>query len=248
MNKNKLTFEYANIFFLFTGIIYCDLKTPAELVETYREFPPFYTSVKDFTLADMQGPMKTYAETYDLQPGKSFLTNKHNVTGAIIPSEMARYYLQQGLIVENIVKVIQFRPGDYCFYDYVQELIEERRRGAKIQGDVFGNMAKLVLNAAVGYSIMRLDKFPTYKIVDDKGYKKLFRKNLDWISYEFLGATANLRDYFGEAESENFPDLHMIGISPFNDTAIKTSSLPMLIGKIKKIIIFNKKKVLIICF
>lgn len=175
--------------------------------------------------------MKSYAETYGLKPGKSFLTNKHNVNGAIIPSEMAKYYLQQGLIVENIVKVIQYRPGDYCFFDYVQKLLEERRQGAKIQGDVFGSMAKLVLNAAVGYSIMRADKFPTYKIVDDKGYKKMFRKNVDWTSYEFLGATANLRNYFGEEESEKFPDLHMIGISPLNDATIKTSSLPMLIGK-----------------
>jgi len=206
------------------GICFCDVEVPTKMHEKFVEFPPLFVKVDKFNTNMIKGTMFDYVKSFNLTPPESFLTTKMSSTNSILPTEIVKYYLKEGFYVKNLTKVIQFEPGNKLFHKFLQDKVQERRNGEKKGGSVVSNMAKLSLNAAVGYTLLREEKLGKPRICDEKALKRAVRMN-NILEIDYIGPTYHAKEYYAK-KKEKCDTLYYISTEKENFTP----SLPILIG------------------
>jgi len=206
------------------GIVFCDVNVPNYLRDKHSEFPPIYIRKTNFKLEDLHEPMKSYAMSNDLKPPSSFLTTTMKGSDLILPTEFVQFYLKQGFNVTNVKKIIQYEPNYRPFEKFLNDRIDERRSSTKNGGSVLNNMAKLLQNAAIGYTLLREEKLGNSKIIEEKHLSKIVRLK-QILDIDYLGPTVLGSQYL---QQKGLPVKHMYYACTQREQFIP--SLPVTIG------------------
>jgi len=192
------------------GIVFCDVTVPDDLREKFSDFPPIYIKMKDFTTNDLCEPMRGYALRNNLKPPNNFLTTQMSGSNLVLPTEMIQYYLQEGFSVSNLVKIIQFEPGYRPFEKFLLDRVKERREGFEKGATVVSNMAKLLQNAAVGYTLLREDKLTNTQVVTEEKLARLARLR-DVLETDYIAPTTYGENYL-RSKKVNVKHLYLASV------------------------------------
>ena len=149
------------------GCVECDIHVPSHLTHKFHEFCPIFKTV-DIPFRLVGEHMKTYAR----QMGISEKSTKSLVSSNIgerqfIATPLLRWYLQHGLEVSKVYKVVQFTPRK-AFGDFAKEVSAARLAGARDPDkEILANTFKLWGNSAYGRTVMRKDKHNSIKYSDE---------------------------------------------------------------------------------
>lgn len=209
---------------LIFGICFCDVNVPDHLREKHYEFPPIYVKINEFNVEKMHEPIRSYAKEHGIKPPSCFLTTLMKGTGLVLPTEMVKFYIDEGFEITNVTKVIQYEQGYRPFKKFLAERVQERREGHKNGASVISHMAKLLQNAAVGYTLLCEDKLTNGRIVTQQQLAQISRiKNI--VTTDYIGPTLHGEQYL---EKKKLPVKHLYFTSTQREKFIP--SLPVVIG------------------
>ena len=90
----------------------------------------------------------------------------------MVTSQLLRWYLSKGLLVENVTAFIKYTPKA-CFGQFMNQVVAARRKAdANTCDSAAGNTAKLIGNALYGKTITNREKFNNVNYCDSKNATK----------------------------------------------------------------------------
>ncbi|KAI9188571.1 uncharacterized protein BJ171DRAFT_549374 [Polychytrium aggregatum] len=124
----------------FFGFAKVDIHVPDSLRNHFSHFPPIF--IKDAE----EGKIKSVMDAKEI----------------ILFSPLLRWYLEHGLVITNIHRLVSFEPNR-CFQSFVDEVTEARQQG----GDsILADTMKLFGNSAYGRSLMKREDFSRVRVVE----------------------------------------------------------------------------------
>ena len=158
------------------GFVICDVSTPDHLKPKFNEFPLVFKHAQ-ITLDNCGEFMSTIAAADGLlKKPKELLISTHSAQQILLATPLIKFYLEQGLSINNISKIYQYRPVR-CFSAFVATCQERR-----ILGDIdpskalYSRLYKDMGNHSYGYSLTRKDKQNDIIIAGKKEFRKLKEK------------------------------------------------------------------------
>ena len=136
------------------GFVECDIRVPDHLLEKFSEMPPIFKNV-NLTRDHLSEHMRAFAEEEGyLKRPQRYLIGSMFGKQILLLTELLKWYLQQGLVVDKVYKVIEFEraPILKSFGDSVTEA----RRGGDTDSSqkLLANTAKLIGNSLYGKTIV----------------------------------------------------------------------------------------------
>ena len=113
------------------GAILCDIHVPDNLKEKFSEMTPIFKHAvvsEDDIGPHMREFLSKRKESF--KPTKYLIGSMYG-KGILIISELARWYLENGLIITRIEQFIQFQPKR-CFKAFADQVTNDRRQGSII--------------------------------------------------------------------------------------------------------------------
>ncbi len=150
------------------GLVQCDIETPDELKEYFREMTPIF---KNTTVSrdDVGEKMKAYAEEHELlsRPRKT-LVGSYHAKGILLATPLLRWYLLHGLRVTHVYQTVEYTPQT-CFKQFGEKVSEARRMGDQNPDyAIIADTMKLLGNSGYGKTITNKDKHRQIAYCDDK--------------------------------------------------------------------------------
>ena len=136
------------------GFVVADVITDDDVIQKWEQdgflFPPCIQR-KQLEMKHLSPFMaKRYAE--DNRTPKSTVIQSYNAQGVLLMTELVKLYLERGIKVKNIQKVMQYQPGRA-----LAPFVEKVRIAAKEENDEqMGTTAKLMFNSGK-FKLYRID-------------------------------------------------------------------------------------------
>ena len=149
----------------FFGLVECDIRVPPELEEKFDEMSPIFKNV-EIGRGDLSKHMQEFAE------GKQFLQRPQRMLigslfgeKVLLLSELARWYLEHGLVITRIYQMVEYVPRR-VFGEFANSVSNARRAG-DADPDLFllADTSKLIGNSAYGKTITDKEKHRQVKYV-----------------------------------------------------------------------------------
>ena len=149
------------------GIVWCDIRVPDELKSKFAEFPPIFKNA-EVSRADIGSFMRAYCEKENLLTSpRKLLISSYFGKAQLIPTDLLRWYLKHGLIVDRIYEVLEFQGGK-CFLDFVEMVTTYRRAGDGNQNlAILSELFKLFGNSFYGKTLEDKAKQKTVSYCND---------------------------------------------------------------------------------
>jgi G:T-mismatch repair DNA endonuclease (very short patch repair protein) len=165
----------------FFGLVECDIEVPSELRSFYAEMPPIFkntlVSRKDLgayglNLANRDNRLR--------QPQRMLIGSMKG-TRILLFSELARWYLQNGLNITRLHTLIEYTP-EQPFKLFGDSVSDARREGdADASKAILADTNKLIGNSCYGKTIVNKDRHKDVKYVHGHkdAYFAISRRNFD---------------------------------------------------------------------
>ncbi len=150
------------------GLVQCDIETPEELKEHFREMTPIFKNIS-VSREDIGESMKAYAEKHDLlsAPRRSLIGSYH-AKGILLATPLLRWYLLNGLKVTHVYQTVEYTPKA-CFKQFGEKVSEARRMGDQNPDcAIIADTMKLLGNSGYGKTITNKEKHRQIHYCDDK--------------------------------------------------------------------------------
>ena len=93
------------------GFVECDIRVPDNLIDRFSEMPPIFKNVS-LDRAHLSEHMQQFAETEGyLKRPQRYLIGSMYGTKILLLTELLKWYLEQGLVVDKIYQVIEFEKA-----------------------------------------------------------------------------------------------------------------------------------------
>lgn len=142
----------------FFGLIECDISVPEHLKEKFSEMQPIFKNVM-VTRECLSEHMKQFAEqSGHLKSGQRMLIGSMFGKKILLLTSLARWYLDQGLIISKVYQIVQFKPVK-CFETFGNSVSDARRAGdVDPTKTLLAETSKLVGNSCYGRMISNKEK------------------------------------------------------------------------------------------
>ena len=151
------------------GFVKCDIHVPDHLIDKFSEYPPIFKNT-EINIEDIGETMQAYCESIGRKNGvnRSLISSMHG-KGIIILTPLLKWYLENGLVVDDVEYIIKYNPKT-CFDWFMNQVCDERR-SADIGGPeqkIIGEMFKLMGNNAYGGILMDKSKHTKTSFAKEK--------------------------------------------------------------------------------
>ena len=138
------------------GFIECDIHTPDELYDHFKEMPPLFVNT-EVEFKDIGELMQNYAKEADLHTRpRRLLVSGMKAEKILLSSPYLKWLMEHGLVVTKVYQVVEYVPVK-CFKKFVDEVTQARRTGdSDIRKALIGEIMKLIGNSA--YDSLIMDK------------------------------------------------------------------------------------------
>jgi hypothetical protein len=136
--------------------------------EYFEEFSPLFCT-SDIPFENWGELMQNYAiSTHMSLKPRTLLVGGMKASKILLITPLLKWYMEQGLVVEKVYEVIQFRPG-YPFSSFVQQITDARRDGdLNSDLDVLSNSYKLLGNSAFGSLLRQVETDTDIKFIEGR--------------------------------------------------------------------------------
>ena len=154
------------------GAIVCDVCVPDNLKPAFAEMLLIKKNV-EISINDVGSYIKNLCESLDeFKTPRRAVTSSFFCKQAMVTSQLLRWYLSKGLLVENVTAFIKYTPKA-CFGQFMNQVVAARwKADANTCDSAAGNTAKLIGNALYGKTITNREKFNNVKYCDSKNSTK----------------------------------------------------------------------------
>ncbi len=150
----------------FFGLVECDISVPPHLHSYFSEMAPIFKNT-------MVGRDHLSQHMADFATGTHHLTYpQRSLVGSLfgekilLLSELARWYLQHGLVITRVYQLVRYVPRK-IFADFAQSVTEARRAGdADPELKLLADTSKLIGNSAYGKTITDKERHRRVVYVD----------------------------------------------------------------------------------
>jgi AraC-like DNA-binding protein len=150
----------------FFGMIECDIIVPDELKSKFSEMAPIFKNVA--VGSDQLGEGMTYAAEQSgyLKRPVRMLIGSLRGDKVLLASPLARWYLEQGLIITEIYQLVRYHPRD-LFRRFGESVCDARREG-DVDPDkkILADTCKLIGNSCYGKTITNKDRHRNVEYID----------------------------------------------------------------------------------
>lgn len=159
------------------GFIVCDLHTPPDLISSMANFPPV---IKRFEVTDAHLTEFMASRVKKRYPNQTKFLRKtvvqcFNAENHLLLTSLAKFYLDSGLQITNITKVIQYIPSKAL--KPFTEKVTRMRIEAELEGKFTkGNTSKTFGNAGYGKTTEQVAKYTDTKLVGGANLEKKLKK------------------------------------------------------------------------
>ena len=163
----------------FFGLTQCDIEVPEDLRPHFSEMPPIFKNV-EVSKDDIGAHMHQYCENNKImsQPRRTLIGSFFG-KDILLTTPLLQWYLEHGLIVTDIQKVVEYRP-QRCFEKFGETVSDARRQGDKNpDSSILSDTFKLLGNSSYGKTLEDLGRHRHIKYVSDSSKlvnDPLFRK------------------------------------------------------------------------
>ena len=163
----------------FFGLVQCDIEVPETLKSHFSEMPPIFKNA-NVSKDDIGDHMREYCDSNKLlsQPRRT-LIGSFFAKAILLTTPLIQWYLEHGLVVTDIHKVIEYRP-QRCFEKFGETVTAARREGDKNpDSSILSDTFKLLGNSSYGKTLENRERQRCIKYVTDSAKlvnDPLFRK------------------------------------------------------------------------
>jgi G:T-mismatch repair DNA endonuclease (very short patch repair protein) len=178
----------------FFGFVECDISVPEELKDKFSEMSPIFKNV-DVSREHLSSHMREFAEAEGfLARPQRMLVGSLRGDKILLLSELARWYLEHGLVITKIYQLIDYMPRK-AFAPFVDSVSAARRLGdADPDQEMLASTSKLVGNSAYGKTITNKERHRQVKYVDGdeeasariRGNRFVSLEEIDDLFYEMV--------------------------------------------------------------
>ena len=195
------------------GFVECDIRVPDNLVARFSEMPPIFKNVC-LDREHLSEHMKQFAETEGyLKRPQRYLIGSLYGTKILLLTELLKWYLEQGLVVDKIYQVIEFEKAQ-ILKPFGESVTAARRAGdTDVAQKLLASTAKLVGNSLYGKTIVDKTKhrnvsyttdeekaamkianrrFHSVNILDEDVFETVAFKKRVCVKLMFLGSVSHL--------------------------------------------------------
>jgi len=161
------------------GMVQCDIRVPDHLKQHFSEMTPIFKNV-EVGIDDIGEHMKTHCvEGGVLKRPRRTLVGSYVGEHILLITPLLRWYLKQGLVVDDVQQVVEYRP-QACYDKFGDKCTSARRQGdLNSDSSILSDSWKLFANSAYGKSCEALDSHTVVKYAEDPSKlvnKAFFRK------------------------------------------------------------------------
>ena len=162
------------------GAVQCDIYCPADKHEYFHEMSPIFKTV-DVMINDIGDHMREF-EGERIRKRRT-LVGGMKAKGILLATPLLKFYLEKGLIVENISLVVEYDSGN-CFSNFTEKITAARRLGdEKPSTKLHADTAKLMGNSAYGSLLMRVDRHKSVRYRDSEAEVTTLFNNRNFRSF-----------------------------------------------------------------
>ena len=159
----------------FYGLIECSIHVPNHLLSKFSEMQPIFKNIS-VTREDLSDHMKTFAkDTHYLKSPQRMLIGSMKGENILLASELAKWYLDEGLIITSISQVWEYK-SEKCYEKFANSVSDARRAGdANSSLSLLAETSKLIGNSVYGKTITNKEKFTkvTYSLGKEDASSKI---------------------------------------------------------------------------
>jgi hypothetical protein len=150
----------------FFGMVECDIVVPQELQSKFSEMAPIFKNVEVGSDQLGEGMIEAAKQSGYLRRPTKMLIGSLRGDKVLLASPLARWYLQQGLIITEIYQLIRYHPRD-LFRRFGESVCDARRRGdVDPSKKILADTSKLIGNSCYGKTITNKDRHRNVEYVD----------------------------------------------------------------------------------
>ena len=165
------------------GMIECDIEVPERWTghfqnkmspkEYFGEMSPLFCTTS-VSLEEISNSMKTYVEDNAMsKKPRKLLVGGMKARKILIATPLLKWYLEHGLVVTDIYKVIEYIPSA-CFKNFQDKVSNARRQGdADPSTSIIADTMKLLGNSGYGSLIMNKERHQNVQYVQGEASAKL---------------------------------------------------------------------------
>ena len=170
------------------GFVMCSVKTPPQLRDRFRDFPPLFGNVNvEYDIIGQH--MQEYCQSKGVKYNKPrrMLVSGLDAENMLFSTDLLAYYMRLGLVVYDVTEITEYcrsRP----FRDFIDLAAQKRRETAQNKKTkVIGDMYKLLMNASYGSTLMAKEKFTHVQVVSCEKKARLSVNNKSFKGLQHLG-------------------------------------------------------------
>jgi hypothetical protein len=146
--------------------MFCDIRVPVELEEKFSEMAPIFKNVP-VSREDLSQHMRDFADERGfLKRPQRMLVGSLFGEKILLLSELAKWYLEKGLVITKIYQMIDYIPRA-IYAEFAASVSAARRLGdADPDMSLLANTSKLIGNSAYGKTITNKERHRNVRYVD----------------------------------------------------------------------------------
>ena len=150
----------------FFGFVECDISVPENLRDKFSEMSPVFKNVQ-VSRKELSPHMLRFAEKSGyLKAPQRMLIGSMFGEKILLLSELAKWYLEQGLEITKVYQLVEYRPR-CAFAPFGESVSDARRRGDQDPDlELLATTSKLVGNSAYGKTITNKERHRQVTYVD----------------------------------------------------------------------------------
>ena len=155
------------------GMVECDIHVPNKLYPHFAEMSPLFCTT-DVSFKDMSPHIQSHVQERELSTKpRKLLVGGMKANRLLLATPLLKWYLEHGLEVTNIHKVIEYIPNA-CFKEFQHDVSNARRTGDQNPSmSIIADTMKLIGNSAYGSLIMDKEKHQSLNYIEGESKAKL---------------------------------------------------------------------------
>jgi hypothetical protein len=150
----------------FFGMVECDIIVPEELKSKFSEMAPIFKNVEVGRDQLGEGMKERARESGYLKRPARMLIGSLRGDRVLLASPLARWYLEQGLVITEIYQLIRYHPRD-LFRRFGESVCDARRKGdVDPSKKILADTSKLIGNSCYGKTITNKDRHRNVEYID----------------------------------------------------------------------------------
>ena len=150
----------------FYGLIQADIRSPPEVIDYFSKLnhPPIFNHIE--VTESMLGEQikKLLNEKKTKYPLPKQLTLTFNADQYLMTSDLAKFYLEKGLVISNLKLAIEYNK-DQPLAEFVQLVTDKRKEATRKKDSNLQNTFKLCMNSCYGKTGLNLEKLRKFQYV-----------------------------------------------------------------------------------